>query len=130
MRNIDTDHPDWKDLRKDDSPSWCPSMRQSRYEKASGNQIKGKGYYDWGTEEILPLYLDLDGVDREHPLKHCDLKHTVFDLVKYSNSANTNLEMADKLVVAYDSITRGGGVKFQKFSDWNFCYRTNVLDTK
>ena len=29
--------------------------------------------------------------------------------------------------MAYDSITRVGEVKFQKFSDWNFDYRTNLL---
>ena len=34
------------------------------------------------------------------------------------------------MAVAYDSIARGGKVKFEKFSDWNFDCRTNVLDTK
>ena len=58
------------------------------------------------------------------------MKYTVFDIVKYSNRSNTNLELAAKLVVAYDSIARGGEIKFQKFSDWNIYSRTNVLYTK
>ena len=92
--------------------------------------MKWQGHYEWGMEEICPLYLDLGSVDGEHPLNHCYLKHTVLDLVKYSNSSNTNLELADKFVVACDSIARGWEVKFQQFSYWNFDYRTNVLDTK
>ena len=76
------------------------------------------------------MYLDIYAVDGEHPLKHFVLKHKVFDLVKYSNSANTNLELAAELVVAYDSNARGGEIKFQRFSYWNFYYRTNFLDTK
>ena len=38
--------------------------------------------------------------------------------------------MAAKLVVASDSIAMGGEVKFQKFSNWDFDYKTNVMDTK
>ena len=53
--------------------------------------MKWQGYYEWVMEEICPLYLDLGAVDGEHPLNHCYLKHTVLDLVKYSNSSNTNL---------------------------------------
>ena len=80
--------------------------------------------------EIRPLYLGINAVDGKQPSDRFDLKHTLFDLVKYSNSANAILELAAKLVVAYDSITRRGEVKFQTFSDWNFYYSTNVLDTK
>ena len=76
------------------------------------------------------MYLDIDDVDGEHPLNYCELKHIVFDIVKHSNSSNTNLKLAAELVVAYESITRGGKVNFQKFSDWNFDYRTNVMDKK
>ena len=69
------------------------------------------------------MYLDIDAVYGEHLLKHCDLKHTVFGLVKYFNSVNANLELVAKLVVLYGSIARVGEVKFQNFSDWNFDYR-------
>ena len=76
------------------------------------------------------MYLDIDAVDGNHPLNYCDLKNIVFDIIKHSNSSNTNLKLSAELVVAYDSIARGGEVNFQKFSDWDFDYRTNVLDTK
>ena len=104
-------------------------MRQSCYVKASGDKIKWQGHYKWDTGEICPLYLDLDYVDGEHPLKHCDYKHTVFYLVKYYNSVNTNLELADKVGCVYDSITRVWELKPQKFSFWDFDYSTNILDT-
>ena len=54
-------------------------------------KIKWQGRYDWGTGEIRPFYIDINAIYGEHPLKHFDLKHTVFDIAKYSNSANTNL---------------------------------------
>ena len=76
------------------------------------------------------MYLDLDAIYGYHPTKSCDSKHTVFDIVKYSNSANTNLKLGAKLEKAYDSIIRGGEVKHKNASDWNFDYRNNVLNTK
>lgn len=73
MRNIHPNHPDWKDLKKDESPSWWPSLCQACYDKASRNQIKWQGhYYEWGVGETRPLYLDLDANDGDHPLKKCD----------------------------------------------------------
>ena len=67
--------------------------------------------------EMRPLYLGINAVDGKQPSDRFDLKHTLFDLVKYSNSSNTNLELASKLVMAYDSIESGGEVKSQIFSD-------------
>ena len=61
--------------------------------------------------EIRPLYLGINAVDGKQPSDRFDLKHTLFDLVKYSNSFNKNLKLAAKLFVAYASIARGGGDK-------------------
>ena len=49
MRNMETNHPDWKDLQKGKHPSRWPSMKQACYKKAYGNQIKRQVNYEWGT---------------------------------------------------------------------------------
>ena len=75
MRHIETDHTDWKYLQKNGYISWWPSMRHTCSDKNPGNQIKWQGNYEWGTGEVWPLYLDLNAVYGENPLKHCDLKY-------------------------------------------------------
>lgn len=105
-------------------------MRKSIMDRAHDNQIKWMGQFEFGAADIRPLYLELGALEGEHPLKFCDLKHIIIALVRNAHPSNKNIEMAAKIVMTYDSIARGGEVKFQKFTDWSFDYMTYVLDTQ
>lgn len=130
LRKIDPDHPDWIGKKENEYPSWWTEIRPKIMDRAQNNQIKWQGTFSFGVPGIRALYLDLDAHDGDHPLKYCDLKHVILALVKEAKPSNKNIEMAAKIMMTYDSVARGGEVKFQKFSDWSFDYMTYVLDTK
>jgi len=130
LRKIDPDHPDWIGKKENEYPSWWTEIRPKIIDRAQNNQIKWQGKLSFGVPGIRALYLDLDAHDGDHPLKYCDLKHVIMALVKEAKPSNKNIEMAAKIMMTYDSVARGGEVKFQKFSDWSFDYMTYVLDTK
>lgn len=131
FRGIYPEHPDWKDLKKpDDVPQWWTEMRKTVFSRATDNQIKWQGSYEFGVGSVRALYLDLGALEGENPLKFCDLKHIIIALVKNAHPSNKNIEMAAKIMMTYDSIARGGEIKFQKFTDWSFDYMTYVLDTQ
>jgi hypothetical protein len=125
LRDLYPNHPDWKGMR-----DWWTRMRESIETNATNNQIKWQGSYEFGAADVRPLYLDLGAKEGEHNLKFCDLKHIVIALVERATPHNKNIEMAAKIVMTYDSVARGGEVKFQKYTDWSFDYMTFVLDTK
>ena len=64
--------------------------------------------------DIWPLYVDLNAQLGDHPLKECDLKHVVSNLVRGASNNNNNLGDAFQIMMTLDSIGRGGKVKFQK----------------
>lgn len=130
LREIDPDHADWKNLKPTEFPPWWTVMRKSILNRSYDNQIKWQGEFEFGAADIRPLYLDLGAVKGDNPLRFCDLKHVIMALVKHADPSNKNIEMAAKIIMTYDSIARGGEVKFQKFTDWSFDYLTYVLDTK
>lgn len=130
LRDLYPNHPDWKGMRDDEFPQWWTRMRESIETNATNNQIKWQGSYEFGAADVRPLYLDLGAKEGEHNLKFCDLKHIVIALVERATPHNKNIEMAAKIVMTYDSVARGGEVKFQKYTDWSFDYMTFVLDTK
>ena len=131
MRRVDPDHPDWKDLiRNDTFPRWYTALRSSMEERAASNQITWQGAYEWGVTGKRPLYIDLGATKGDNPLKFCDLKYVVTSLFTNANHNNENVAMAAKIVSTADAVARGGEVKFQKYTEWDFDFNSRVLDTK
>ena len=55
-------------------------------------QKKDKGDIIFGTiSDAWPLYVDLNAQPGDHPLKECDLKHVVSNLMRGALNNNNNL---------------------------------------
>ena len=94
-----------------DVPSRWTALCLVLIDQATKNQIRFQGHYKWGTRDIRSLYLDLDAVDGDHPLKFCNLQNTTTTtrLVRDSTHTDSQLVEATKLVTTYDLVARGGG---------------------
>ena len=99
-----------------DVPSRWTALCLVLIDRATKNQIRFQGHYKWGTRDIRSLYLDLDAVDGDHPLKFCDLQNTTTTthLVRNSTHTDSQLVEATKLVTTYDLVARWGGDKIHE----------------
>lgn len=134
FREVDPDHPDWKDLppnKQDAVPEWWSTLRPVFIKEVQTYQFLFQGDAVFGLEDIRPLYADLGLSDEggKYPTRICDQKHVFVHLVKTATATNNNLQRAAIIHAIAEAIGRGGEAKFQTFRDWVFDYLWKVTNT-
>lgn len=134
FREVDPDHPDWKDLppnKQDAVPEWWSTLRPVFIKEVQTYQFLFQGDAVFGLEDIRPLYADLGLSDEggKYPTRICDQKHVFVHLVKTATATNNHLQKAAIIHAIAEAIGRGGEAKFQTFRDWLFDYLWNVTNT-
>lgn len=123
------DHIEWKNLGNKDHPQWWTNIRTSFITESTRFQMFDGGEYIFGGNETRPLYRDLGGGNKDDISSQCDLNYVLKNLLKTAKRGDNHMETSLQILLTYDSIGRGGEVKFQDVTDWNWDYLLNVTDT-
>lgn len=136
FREVHPEHPDWKDLDKNDKkavPEFWKNLKPGYRKDVQLFHLLYRGDGVIGLEDIRPLYdcLGLDDEGGKYPHRLCDLKHIFIHLIKHANEGgnNNNLEKVAIIHSIAEAIGRGGEAKFQTFRDWYFDFLWNVTNT-
>ena len=124
-------HVEWRNIGKSESPEWWTDIRGAFKRESTRYQMFESGDAVFGGEETRPLYRDLgiEGGKKDDPHSQCDLSYVLTNLFNSAKPGNNNLETSLQILMTYDSIGRGGEVKFQDYVDWTYDYLLSVTDT-
>lgn len=123
-------HPEWINLGTTDHPAWWTNLRTAFITESSRYQMFDAGDNNvFGGYKTKPLYPNLGGGNADDISSQCDLMYVLRNLLKTAKVGNNNMELSLQILLTFDSIARGGEVKFQDFTDWGWDYLLNVTDT-
>eukprot|EP00804_Cyclotella_cryptica_P012195 CCRYP_009881-RA/>CCRYP_009881-RA protein AED:0.04 eAED:0.01 QI:0/0/0/1/1/1/2/0/500 len=124
------DHPDFKNLKKDEHPPWYTAFRADFTSACNKFQLLSTGDHLFEGHDTQPLYRDVgDGKYGVNPFGKCDLKRIMTKIFKTATPSNKKHEKAAWIITTQEAIGRPGECKFQDFNDWSYDYLLNVVDT-
>jgi hypothetical protein len=136
IRQDHPQHPDWKDLRASDSPSWWTPMREAFVKESQHFQLSHSGDLIFGATKIRPLYKDngnkpiRDDSEIKDFIQACDLKYIIRNLVRDATiEGNQKLQQRCWVGMSNSCIGRGGEVKFQDYNEWTYHPLLEVTDS-
>jgi hypothetical protein len=129
-------HPDFKNLKPDEHPSWWTRIRPLFESECDSFQLRLGSDFTYGATMIRPLYSKNDYVGNDMPalsdyVSMTDLRYV---LKRLFMDATLNclhegkLQKRAWLAILYSAAGRGGEVKFIDTADWMYHPRIQVPD--